>query len=234
MVQGWVKIMLNETRVPGSGLLILLLVLTSSCDSFLASSKVFLSPNSNVPQTTNTSEPLESQIRLTNRNFIAAKLESVFGPSAKASIDAIVMNQAYHAVLGGPCNSYSEISTQFPFNVTSPDCALPAYAQAPMIPRASTARAALLTRACDRILSQDDAIFFALSQALSSSVTGINIERPNQNAILETFKLFSPTRELPSLAQSAVMKVADSQALATDAWRFVLLTFCYQPDWQVQ
>jgi hypothetical protein len=166
----------------------------------------------------------ESRLRLAPRTFVATTLNDIFGTSIEATTQDLIGSRV--GQFGGPCDP-----------AIPNDCQQGGDSLAPMVPVANSARAALSTRACDKIASSDAAVTFAGAQASTSGTTAITTRNPNQAEIAAMYDLFFPGRT-PN--QEILTNLA---AIATDArnlnysyiesWRFILLTLCLSPDWQI-
>lgn len=161
----------------------------------------------------------ETQLRLASRSFVASTLNDVFGPSAATHVQTLVTNQI-SAFAGEPCDNYNATNCG---DLT----------QLPVVATASTQRAALLIRACRRIVNDDRAVTFAAAQAGAGSP----LATPTDSQIDAAFQLFYLGKPLPNDLHTelkGVVQAAVQQGLnATDQWRFLWDLLCGTPYWQV-
>lgn len=162
-------------------------------------------------------ETSETRLRLGDRSYVSSVLTSVFGPSAEDPAQDLIDPNI--AAFGGPCDPYASGC-----NGSS--------SQASVIGVATSSREALRTRACERIVANDTAVNFAVSQAGAMAAN-----RPADGEIRRAYDLFypgkNPTHE-GFLALENVVASAESQGLAPlESWRFLFLSLCLAPDWQV-
>jgi hypothetical protein len=176
----------------------------------------------------------EERLRIGNRLFIASFLQDIFGSAANAPVTKLVTSSSYTDVLGAPCNAYSSIGPiDYGQLSIGSDCASVASAQVAEIPISTTARGALLTRACDAILSQDSAVLNAASLALGTSMTASTLPAMDASSVSKAYGLFYAGRPLPTDVAADLLAVASAGENSMESWRFTLLALCYAPDWQI-
>jgi hypothetical protein len=171
-------------------------------------------------------KPAEGRLRLSSRKVISSTLLEIFGPSIQTSLTTRVSLEIGH--FGGPCDPNQNL-----------DCTGSGESQAPMIPLATTPRMALITRLCDQIVESDTAIQFAIQQALEAAALPSQIPNPTPATLATAYDLFQPGLTAPSNVIDGLKEVADAAESvpnsvgALDSWRFVFLTLCLNPTWQV-
>lgn len=178
----------------------------------------------------------DSKLRMATRAYVASTLREVFGAASHSSVEKAIEELVVRQLApfaGGPCDRYGE------------DCPLmnngsgrvdPAgESQSSVIPAPTTARFALMIRVCERITSEDKAIFFAASQAMGGAVAN-HLPMPLEGDVTAAFDLFH-TGEVPPKAVTnellSLAKLAYQQGGTLEAWRFLLLTLCTSPGWQI-
>jgi hypothetical protein len=182
-------------------------------------------------------EPNVAQFRMTNRQFIGSAFSQIFGSSATSTVTNLILAKENTGTLGDPCNGYSDMNYD-PLQGTpmkpSSDCDTQASAAAAVMPTENSGREALHTRACDLILSQDSAVLYAAGLALGTTVTTATIPAMTSTSIASAHALFFQGKPLDSTVATDLQSIATGGSSAVDGWRFVLLTLCYAPNWQIQ
>ena len=173
-------------------------------------------------------ETSDTIFRIGNRNFIASTLQNIFGTYATTAIQNLILNTGNISDFGGPCNGYSSTN-----EVVGTSCDVHSSTQAASVPISITAREALRTRACDQIMYQDGAVLNALSLALGSTITSSTVSAPTSAGIAKVYDLFYTGRPTDPASMASLQAVATAGASAIESWRFVMVTLCYAPDWQV-
>jgi hypothetical protein len=167
---------------------------------------------------------VESRLRMLPREFVASTLESVYGPSAAPAVNGLIRARADQ--FGGPCDT------------NLGDCAQNSQSQLSLIPIGVSGRYGYLTRACDVISMSDNAILFAVREALGLPALPLaSVPSPDAGAIQAAFDLFYQDRTpdagvLGELAALVAQSVASGHS-PLDQWRFLLLALCLSPGWQI-
>ncbi len=160
----------------------------------------------------------DTNLRLMAGGYVAGLLNDVFGPQAQ-NITGRFINGNY-AQFGGGCDKYG--STDCPANLS----------QGGVIPSALTTRSSILIRTCDLIMQDDYAVTYAASKVGTIGVL------PDRVAVQAAYDLFYPGRTLESAAAVDSLGAVVNQATALsmpplEGWRFLFLTLCMSPDWQI-
>ncbi len=165
----------------------------------------------------------EDKINIGHADYMASVMTLLFVNPASASgsatnikgkIDTLVANQI--PSMGGPCNRYEG------------NCPGEDLSSAPMVATSNAIRKGYLVRACEEILSIDEAVITALSKVSLGPMA------PASDANLRSISnLFFPGREISS-AILLDLKAQHQAALSmgqtpTDAWRFVFVSLCTSP-----
>lgn len=172
----------------------------------------------------------QTTIRIGDREQVSSVLVNVFGPAAQKAVTENVLRKP--ALFGGPCDIHSE-SAQ-----SEPNCTFEDVSAGP-VPVVTSAREALRTQTCDRIVQDDAAIRYAAAQARDlDDGSFIDSEAPGDADIQAAFELFVPGRTLPADALEAlktgVVAGAQKQSGKTaEGWRFLFLTLCLSPQWEI-
>ena len=203
---------------------------------------------------TASSATANTELRLTlgTRWMVSSTLSDIFGANTIVSgtlkvsdvLKAFVLDQP--ASFGGSCDPYAN-SHPMPVldshgNVnrvietpSARGCTDSPSSQAAILPSSSTSRLAWNTRTCDRILASDAAVRYAATQAGLPASAALDV--PNEAQIRASYDLFYPGIEIPSAAlrdlQTVTTTAAGLGAGAGEGWRFLLLTLCLSPGWQV-
>lgn len=172
----------------------------------------------------------QTTIRIGDREHVASVLTNVFGPTAARAISENITRKP--ALFGGPCDVQAE-SVQ-----PDPACGT-ADIGAAIVPSVTTAREGLRTQTCDRIVQEDAAIRYAAAQVRDLPDGDFSVtEMPTIADIKAAYELFMPGRPLPDdiaaeLKNGVVEGAKNSGGSTTESWRFLFLTLCISPQWQI-
>lgn len=198
--------------------------------SHLASA-VNVNPIQPVFGTRNLNTP-DSRLRMVARTQVASTLRQIFGSDTAQStiIDQLISVQ-FAGMGGGPCDPYASIPT-----IGSEDaCTFGGLSQLPAVPGYNSIRGALVTRACNLLTVNDPAILNAV--ALSNPSVNPRQVLPADTDLVAVFSLFFPgqipSEEILDAMRKIISSVKSINGTALDAWRFVLLTLCMSPGWQI-
>ena len=197
--------------------------------------------------------PTEFRIVMGTRTMVASTLEDIFGKTSVASGGLNVQDVTSNFVLsqpaswGGPCDPYAN-SHPVPHAgrnggldmvIETPNargCSDKVFSQSSMLPSGSTSRLAWTIRACDRIVSSDAAIRFAATQSGYPANSSLNTP-PSEQSIRSVFDIFHPGIALSTASFGALKGVVDEANRqfpnTPEAWRFLMLTLCSSPGWQM-
>lgn len=165
----------------------------------------------------------EDKINIGHADYMASVMTLFFVNPASASGSATTIKGKINTLvakqipsMGGPCNRYEG------------DCPGGDLSSAPMVTISNAIRKGYLIRACEEILSIDEAVITALSKVSLGPMA------PASDANLRNIlNLFFPGREISSLILID-LKAQHQAALnmgqtPTDAWRFVFVSLCTSP-----
>ncbi len=161
------------------------------------------------------------KLKLATRSLVADTLTQVFGATAKAPVEALITTQ-YAAFSGEPCDRYVDKNCAVSESTLS------------MLPGPSSLRFALVNRACNQIVQSDAALSNAAKLAAPEATTN---EAPNDAQIESLFEIFhggrAPTKEVLGSLSTLVRESMSLENRPLEAWRFLLLSLCENPGWQL-
>jgi hypothetical protein len=179
-----------------------------------------------------------STLRLIDRVTVASILNQRFGPTAVSYTNALVKAKVNQ--YGGPCdqNMVTEtVNASGTVTVTN-DCSDGAHSQsmAPMVAVSSSGREGLRIRVCDRIVAQDATILYAAKE-VQPDLTKANAKIPTPEQVISMYQQFSPgvtpTEEIQEKLAAISARTQQLNLIPFEAWRFIYLTLCLSPDWQI-
>lgn len=171
-------------------------------------------------------ETSDSQLRVMDRNYVKATLDTIFGPSI-VNITNTRVDQAV-TEFGGPCDSYK----------TAAGCSVSGSTQFPIVATTIPAREALRIRACDQIVANDAALLYAINHIRPATSSLTTLSEPSDEELEKIYDLFYTGRALPDSVRSSlkdIVTTAETQKPAwnkSESWRFVFLSICLASDWQ--
>lgn len=173
--------------------------------------------------TINASYGAEDKINIGHAGYMASAMTLMFvNPSSSSSAATNIKTRINTLVtaqipsMGGPCNRYEG------------NCPGGDRSSAPMVTVSNAIRKGYLVRACEEILSIDEAVITALSNA------SLGPAAPASDAsLLAITNLFFPGREISNnilidlkAQHQAALNLGQT---STDAWRFVFVSLCTSP-----
>ena len=176
----------------------------------------------------------DTRLRAGNRYYVKTMLDEIFG-SATAGVPTNELFLAENSLFGGPCDHYG---TKLDYGAPVGNCATPGDSQIPLIPGAVSGRYSLTIRACERILSSDTAVRYAAAQAMGVPTSPLpTLAFPNSANVTGAYGLFypglTPSAQVVTDLQGVSQAAQAAGYNANDAWRYMLLSLCRAPDWQV-
>lgn len=167
------------------------------------------------------------KMALSDRTYVYNKLYNLFALDAEPTMQERVRKilekniQAFPQIFGGPCSEFDEHGLAgCQEDLSNQDAA--------MTPTSFAARQALIITTCEKILDSDDSVEF-VSAKFGSGIL-------DSEKIFKLYGLFYPEQELdPELLQNLrqISKLADPSESSNASWRYVLLTLCQSPEWQI-
>ncbi len=171
----------------------------------------------------------DAQPRHGGRKFVASKLRDVFGATANDPVVRLVDNDAGN--YGDPCDKYSR---DFNGNQNFGDCRDLGESQASSVGPATPTRQSLTIRACTKITQSDAAVINAVTLAVGSDATARTLTAGDIQSLYDLFFTGRLAQTTTTTALKAIATSVEQKAyVSLDQWRFVLLTLCMSPDWQV-
>lgn len=168
-------------------------------------------------------------LRHGGRKFVASRLRDIFGATSNTIVTSLIENDAGN--FGDPCDKYSR---DFNGNQNFGDCRDLAESQASLVGPATAARESLVVRVCTKITQDNAAVTNAVTLAIGATAITRAVAAGDIQAM---YDLFYPGRLAASTTSAALKGIAtevEQKAYATiDQWRFILLTLCMSPDWQI-
>jgi len=208
-------------------LMILILVVVlfeNGCTGFdsVSGGKIVEDSQNLINQENYDNEGSNKKLRLVMGRYVNGLLNEIFGAVAQPITKQFVDGK--YAEFGGSCDRYGSVK-DCPANLS----------QSAVIPSALTSRSSILTRACEKILQNDLAVTTALSKI---GINGTALPSPNVTSIQAAYGLFYPGRTVNSGdVTSKLLAISDRAKELSEppmeAWRFLLLTLCLSPDWQL-
>jgi hypothetical protein len=174
-------------------------------------------------------ETASTRFRLSNRHFLASRLDQIFGPSQSVSLDALIRSQPIH--FGGPCDKHNGDFVKDGNDEIMGECNERASSQAAMVPFPSSGRFALMTRSCDIASQSNTAVTYAVTRATGSNATTRAVTSADIDALHRLFYLKSPNAEVNAALLALAIAAQPSGYL--ESWRYVLFTLCSDPGWQI-
>jgi hypothetical protein len=171
---------------------------------------------------------------LTDRRYLKSVFTDVFGPRALAIDSTRTTTNAL--VHGDPCSVYEDQLTKDAKGVYVRADAMETCSRvsilltvAPINPKSSVTRQALLTHACSDLTNNNITFDFALKK-----ISADGLPAPTDANINKAFRLFYRFRSDPSQKLVESLKVMIPPTGATkDNWRILLNTVCASGYWQV-
>lgn len=174
-------------------------------------------------------ETSESRLRISSRSYLKSTLDEIYEPSVATATSNLIGDKA--GQLGGASDPYQALDR-------------PGFTQVQSIPSASSARSALIERVCDVIHQNDTAVLAAAAKVLGAPATAASLKLPTEQDLASAYSLYypgkSPSEELLEdlsqiVVQARTLQPAPRETLLApvEAWRFVFLTLCLSPEWQV-
>jgi hypothetical protein len=160
------------------------------------------------------------RLRIGDKFYVASVLSQVFGPDAETIVGPMIRQNT--VAFGGPCDQLGRIGYNHCGGKASGS-------QAAIIPSTMATREGYRMRACEAIAQNFGAVAFAVEQ-----IDGADVDsEPTTKQLRAAYDLFYPGIEAPSGVIAALGEVADAADGPSNGWRYVFLTLCLSPDWQL-
>jgi len=176
------------------------------------------------PMGYNVGQAGESELKLASRVFVVSTLSAIFGPSIKTDLEETIEREVFR--FGGACDANNPSSCPSQVNLLSGS-------DVSSVPKFSSGRAGIQIKACDRIVQKNSAIEYALREINAWPL----VSNPRIDDIAQAYQLFYPGKQ-PALQVIYALLNISSEAQKNnfaliDSWRFIFLTLCMSPDWQL-
>ncbi len=178
----------------------------------------------------------DTQLRLGTRKFVSSKLVNLFGATeAQTIVDQKINSKP--GIFGGSCDLLAGTMTALPSAGYLGDCAERPESHAPPIGVATSQRMALSIRSCDQLVQSDTAIHNAAKAALGVSTSPVASRFPNDADIAAVYGFYYRDRALDTPVADALRGVVTAAAgqgySSIEGWRFLIMTLCKSPVWQI-
>lgn len=193
-----------------------------------------------------------SSLRMGDRNFVADSLESIFGTSSDVTNVTNLLIRRQIDNFGGPRDIFRDPSEA---ECAGGYCYAPSSSQAPVIAAATSVREAFRIRACYEILKVKTNMLeiplltaIGMAKGTITEPVLLSIENnffstlaaPTDEEITAAFELFNPGEEPGATLVAALRNFTQEISLSTqfsdptkEAWRFLFLSLCTAPEWQI-
>lgn len=178
----------------------------------------------------------ETRIRMGDRHFVRSILEGAFGSSASTVSATYIDPQIGY--FGGPCDVQNET------------CVNRTETQGQVIAGSVAAREALRIQACEELTATDSNVRYAVAIAMGFSSTDATtkstdttfaLTEPDSAGIQGLYDLFFMGETISSDIAAALAGVTAAVDGLSESginknfekWRFLLLTLCEDPTWQI-
>lgn len=175
-------------------------------------------------------------VRMNDRYYVSSLLLDVFGATANSIVNNYIKYRL--DVFGGGCDQY-EKNTDVNGTCISEECNLISCSGANIIHNqigtSSAIRQGWLIRACEEITNADNAVLFTVrnihdKQTLSKTT----VPAPTADTLKMSYELFYRTGVANNSVISALTNIAATETTNNfEKWRYVLLSLCTTPEWQI-
>ncbi len=196
------------------------------------------------------------KLRIGDRRFVASVLNQILGASSKTTVDKYVLSRT--SKFGGSCDRLNSYTHSYP---TVQRCNEPGLSltsklidvdlvniEAPRLPDSNTVREGLRVLTCKQsLLSDNTALTNLIQQVKGSGDTSFLQTNPRMSSddVIKMYRLFYPGRDPKVPILNALLAVSDeaqtrplapvgANGTSFESWRYVALTLCKAPDWQME
>jgi hypothetical protein len=200
-------------------------------------------PTSTPPSGGHVILPSQDYKPLGDRFFVKSTLDLIYGPGSSSITSALVASGI--STFGGACDPMKEAPAAGEGVDSCSNVDAPSFVS-PIVPVASTRRAGQTIKVCNILNMSDVTLQYAISFITGKSdLNYLKVDRiPTPDELKAAYRVFFPTRGAPStdiLTDLTSLATALRSSTCTtghprcelDSWRYVLLTLCYEPSWQV-
>lgn len=162
--------------------------------------------------------------KIGDKLFVASFYNQIFGPSVGGFMVPLIRNNT--GAFGGPCDQLGNIATNHCLGRSS-------FSQAPVLPNSMATREGFRIRTCDLTAQTDAAIVHAVAQIKNASTDS----KPGTSEVAKAYELFfpghEPTQEVGEALKAVVDEATSDGQPPLEGWRFLFLTLCLAPEWQL-
>ncbi len=161
--------------------------------------------------------------KMGDRFYVSSVFLQIFGPEAAPVVIPMIRNNM--AAFGAPCDQIGRPETN--------NCAgRLSFSQLSMVPVSMATREGYRIRTCESLIFNDALLKFAVGQLEGASV----LDPPSAGATDKVYEQFYPGQQPTTGVHDALMDVvrkASEGKASLDGWRFLYMTVCSSPDWQL-
>jgi hypothetical protein len=161
--------------------------------------------------------------KMGDRFYVASVLTQVFGPDSAPVVNPLVRDNM--AAFGGPCDQAGRVGGNNCGGRLS-------FSQLPMLPVSMATREGYRLRACETLTFDDNLLKYAVGQIEAATL----LDPPNSTAVDKVYEQFYPGQKPTTAVHDALVDVvrkASDGKTPLDGWRFLFMTVCSSPDWQL-
>jgi hypothetical protein len=176
-------------------------------------------------------------VRMADRYYVTSLILDVFGPDIKVYVDYFINVNMDH--FGGGCDQYD-------FNVDTNGTCLNANCNLincygtnvihNQIGASSVIRQGWTTRTCEEITNYDPSILYAIRAIHDQPgmLRDANLPAPTNTTLTTAYGLFFRSTAPNTTVIKSLAAVADAETGDNfEKWRYVLLSLCVIPEWQI-
>jgi hypothetical protein len=173
-------------------------------------------------------------VRMGDRYYASSLLLDVFGPDANEVIKNNIMTKMDN--FGGGCDQYDKSATGV---CSADDCSIVNCTGAEVIHNqigvSSVIRQGWTRKACEEISNKDSAILYAIQRITGlNNLTIQNTPVPSNQNLIKAYTLFYRSVAPNSAVTTSLVAISNSETTNHfEKWRYVLLSLCTTPEWQI-
>ena len=179
--------------------------------------------------------------RIGDREYIQNVFKYVFGTSADTLVTSLVFNNS--AAYNGSCAQYEAVYSEvgvasgggYIIDDAKANCNLSTL-NLPVIGTENTLREGARLQACEVLVNNDNALFYAIEKELGTVANrAAFVTNPTPSVIGKIYQRFYPSQVIEPLFLEGLVNIANSNQLTTskDRFKLVILTICMTADWQI-
>ncbi len=175
-------------------------------------------------------------IRMSDRYYVSSLLLDVFGTNANTAVVNYV--KVKMDAFGGGCDQYDK-TVNASNACLNDDCNNVQCNGTNVIDKqigmSSVIRQGWLIRACEDITNVDNAVLYTIRNVVENQTyVKATVPAPTVEGLIKAYGLFYRTGTPNEAVITALAKVSDTETTSNfDKWRYVLLSLCVTPEWQI-